>query len=124
MTIDDKIRAEKVQYGINREATKISAFSSGKIDKYEYLTGEKILPSNQRQIIEQTKFTYSPLGKVFENQTEKQVSAINSIKPSSKKDELKQSEGIFPRNLIYDLVLDKLREIVNLQDFVKTDELH
>ena len=44
------------------------ALSSGKIHKYEYLTGEDILPSNQQQIIEQAKFTYSPLGKVFEKQ--------------------------------------------------------
>ena len=68
MTIDDQIRDEKLQYDINREAAKISALSSGKIDKYEYLTGEEILPSNQRKIIEQAKFTYSPLGKAFEKQ--------------------------------------------------------
>ena len=68
MTIDDKIRDEKLQYDINREAAKISALSSGKIDKYEYLTGEEILPSNQRQIIEQVKFTYSSLGKAFKRQ--------------------------------------------------------
>ena len=46
MTIDDKIRDEKLQYDTNRESTKISAFTSGKIDKYEYLTGEEILISN------------------------------------------------------------------------------
>ena len=51
------------------EKPKISALSSGKIQKYEYLTGEDILPSNQQQIIEQAKFTYSPLGKAFEKQT-------------------------------------------------------
>ena len=68
MTIDDQIRDEKLQYDINREAAKISALSSGKIDKYEYLTGEEILPSNQKQIIEQAKFTYSSLGKAFEKQ--------------------------------------------------------
>ena len=67
MTIDDQIRDEKLQYDINREAAKISALSSGKTHKYEYLTGEDILPSNQQQIIEQTKFTYSPLGKLLEN---------------------------------------------------------
>ena len=67
MTIEDQIKDEKLQYDINREATKISALSSGKTDKYEYLTGEEILPSNQQQIIEQAKFTYSPLGKAFEN---------------------------------------------------------
>ena len=69
MTINDQIRGEKLQYVVNRESAKISALSSGKIQKYEYLTGEDILPSNQQQIIEQAKFTYSPLGKAFEKQT-------------------------------------------------------
>ena len=69
--IEYKIRDEKLQYNINKEAAKISALSSGKIDKYEYLTGEEIVPFNRRQIIEQAKFAYSPLGKAFEKQTEK-----------------------------------------------------
>ena len=68
MTINDEIRDDKLQYDINREAAKISALSSCKIQKYEYLTDEDILPSNQQQIIEQTKFTYSPLEKAFEKQ--------------------------------------------------------
>ena len=75
MTIEDQIKDEKLQYDINREAAKISALSSGKIDRYEYLTGEEILPSNQQQII--------PLGKAFEKQTktiedkgEKQIKGI------------------------------------------------
>ena len=67
MTTENKIKDEKLQYDSNREAAKISALSSGKIDKYEYLTGEEILLSNQQQIIKQAKFTYSPLGKAFEN---------------------------------------------------------
>ena len=68
MSIDDKIKDKKLQYEINKETAKISPLSSGKIDKYEYLTGEEILPSNERQIIEQEKFTYSPLEKAFEKQ--------------------------------------------------------
>ena len=68
MTIEDQIKDEKLQYDINREAAKISALSSGKIDKYEYLTGEEILPSNQQQIIQQAKLVYSPLGKALEKQ--------------------------------------------------------
>ena len=87
MTIEDQIKDEKLQYDINRGAAKISALSSGKIDKYEYLTGEEILPSNQKQIIEQAKFTYSLLGKAFEKQTktitdkgEKQFEALESLK--------------------------------------------
>ena len=71
MTIDDKIRDEKIQYDINSEAAKISVLSYGKIDTYECLKKE--------QIIEQTKFAYSPLGKTFEKQTEKQVDVIKSL---------------------------------------------
>ena len=59
MTIIDQIRDQKLQFDINREVAEISALPSGKINKYEYLTGEDILPSNQQQIIEQAKFTYS-----------------------------------------------------------------
>ena len=66
MAIDDQIKDKKPQYDINREAANIPALSSGKINKYEYLAGEEILPSNEKQIIEQPKFTYSPLGKVSE----------------------------------------------------------
>ena len=58
MTTDDETNDEKVQYDINRETAKIWAFSSGKIDKYEYLIGVEILSSDQRRIIEQAKFTY------------------------------------------------------------------
>ena len=68
MKIDDKIKDEKLQYHINKEAAKISALSSGKIDRYEYITGEEMLPSDQIRIIDQPKFTYSPLGKAFVKQ--------------------------------------------------------
>ena len=88
MTIEDQIRDEKLQYDINRESAKVSSLSSGKIDKYEYLTGEEILPSNQLQIIEQAEFTYSPLVKTFEKQTKtfedqgkKQIDALEDLKP-------------------------------------------
>ena len=84
MNIDDQIKDEKLQCNINREAVKILSLSSGKICKYEYLTGEDILPSNQQEIIEEAKFTYWPLGKAFKQQIkaikdqgEKQIKAIN-----------------------------------------------
>ena len=73
------------KYNINREAAKISALSSKKINKHEYLRVEEILPSIQKQIIEQALFPYSPLGKDFEKQTEKQVGSIKSLKPANKK---------------------------------------
>ena len=66
MTINDKIKDEKLQYDIKQEAAKISTLSSGKIDKYEYLTREEILSSDQGRIIAQDKFTYSPLGNAFQ----------------------------------------------------------
>ena len=69
MTTEDNFRDEKLQYDINVDAAKISALSSGKIVKYEYLTGEEILPFDQKQVIEQAKFTYYPLGKAFKKQT-------------------------------------------------------
>ena len=65
------------------ESAKISAPSSGKIDKYKYLTGEEKLSPDQSRIIEQAKFTYSPLGealeeqiKTIEDQGEKQIKAL------------------------------------------------
>ena len=86
MTVDDKIRNEKLQYYIHRKAAKISALSSGKIDKYEYLAGEEILLSDQRKVMEQVKFTYSPLGKALEKQKKtieikKQVEDLEVLKP-------------------------------------------
>ena len=68
MTINDQIRDGKIQDDINRKVTEISALSSGKIDKYQCLTGEETISSNQQQILEEAKFTYSPLGKAFEKQ--------------------------------------------------------
>ena len=92
MTTEDQIKDEKLQYDINREAAKISALSSGRIDKYEYLTGEEILPSNQQQIVEQAMCTYSQLGKAFEKQTKttqdqgkKQLDALVDLKPKGTK---------------------------------------
>ena len=68
MTIDDKIMDEKLQHDVQREAAKILGLSSGKFDKYEYLTGEEILLLDQGRLIEQAKFTYFRLGKALEKQ--------------------------------------------------------
>ena len=69
MTTGDKIEHWKRKYGINREASKISVLLSSKIDKYEYLTGQEILPSDQRRMIEQAKIIYSPLETSLGKQT-------------------------------------------------------
>ena len=72
MTIDDKIRGEKLHYDITREAVKISAISSGKINKYEFLTCEEILQSDQSRIIERSNFTHSPFKRLLKKQKQKQ----------------------------------------------------
>ena len=114
MTINDQVRDEKLQYDIDRKAAKISAFSSGKIHKYEYLAGEDILPSNQQQIIEQARFTYSPLGKAFEKQ-------IKTIEDQGKKqsefkieDNLKQLKNMLMMLKILHLSQNKKKYLMNL----------
>ena len=127
MTIEDQIKVETLQYDINRAAAKISTLSSGKIDKYEYLTGEEILSSNQTQIIQQAKFTYSPLGKVFEKQIKtiedqgkKQVKAIQEkqiINKDNYKDKLLLSKEREIFKDIYNKRLDKIEELNNKIDY-------
>ena len=68
MAIDDKIRDDKLQCDINRTSTKTSALLSTKIDKYEYLRGEVILPKQQRRLIHEAKLTYSSFRKALEKQ--------------------------------------------------------
>ena len=80
MTINDQIRDEKLQYDINRKAAEISALSSGKIDKHEYLTGQDILPFNQQQVIEKAKFTYFSLGKIKTKQKQLKTKENSKLK--------------------------------------------
>ena len=61
--LDRKIKQNESQYDSDREAAKISAFSSNNLDKYELLTGKNL--GLKPSTIEQAKFEYSPLGKVF-----------------------------------------------------------
>ena len=109
--------------------------SSGKINKYEYLTDEEILPSNQKQIIEQAKFTYSPLGKAFEKQIKtiedqggKQIKAIQNqgqvktIKKYTYDDE--DSPLISKQKEIFNKLVDeRLEEITKLDKEVNPDDL-
>ena len=86
----------------------MSAFSSGSINNYEYLTGEEILHSNENQIIEQAKFTYSSLGNTFKEQTQELVKAMKDLNNFDKINELKKIKGIFPQNILNDLITNKL----------------
>ena len=108
MAINDQIIDEKLQYDVNREAAKISALLPGKFNKYEYLTGEEILPSSQKQIMEQSKFPNSPLGRVFKEQRKEQVKAIKDLNIPDNTNELKQIGGIFPQNVLNDLISNKI----------------
>ena len=124
MTIEDQIKDEKLQYDINREAAKISALSSSKLDKYEYLTGKEILPSNQQQIIQQAKFPYSPLGKALEKQRktiedqgEKQVVAL---KGSDKK--LPSIKDFVPIEKFNSEIIAEIKTIEEIEKNVDRDK--
>ena len=132
MTINDQIRDEKLQYDINREAAKISALSSGKIHKYEYLTGEDILSSNQQQIIEQAKFTYSSLGKAFEKQMKtiedqgkKQVDALENLKPKEETKPIEdKSNNQSKATIIFNELINKRKALTKeLYDSVNYNNL-
>ena len=126
MTINDQIRDEKLRHDINREVAKISALSSGKIDKHEYLTGEDILTSNQQRLIEQARFTYSPVGKAFEKQIktiedegEKQVDALKKLKPKKQTKAItykSDDDNTLISKEIYDEILEeRMDEILKMR---------
>ena len=120
MTIDDQIRHERLQYDIDRQAAKI--------DKYQYLTGEEILPSNQQQIIEQAKFTYYPSGKAFEKQIrtiedqgKKQVKALYTLKSDNKKLAI---EDIIPKSaLTNDEAKKEIDKIIEIEKTINREKL-
>ena len=139
-----------IPWTINREAAKISALLSGKIHKYEYLTGEDILPSNQQQIIEQAKFTYSPLGKAFEKQVktiedqgqkqvgafekqiktiedqgQKQVEALKDLKPKAINDKSEEKNSLPRSTIIFKILLAKEKKILSeLYDSIDYNDLN
>ena len=121
MAINDQIRDEKLRYDIHREAAKISALSSSKIHKYEYLTGEDILSSNQQQIIAQARFTYSPLGKAFEKQIKaiedhghKQYDAFKHLKPKEQTKPIEDKSNNQPKaTAIFNELINKRKELMS-----------
>ena len=134
MTTNVQIRDEKLQYNINKEAAKIFALSSAKIRKYEYLTCEDILPSNQQQITEQTKFIYSPLGKAFEKQIkafedqwEKQKKAIQDqgyVKTILKYAyDSEHTQFVLKQKKINELVDDRREKLTCLDETVNSNNL-
>ena len=137
MTVNDKIRDEKLQYNINREVAKISPLASGKIGKHEYLTGEQILPSDQRRVLEEAAFPYSLLGKSWEKQRtttedqgQKQVQGIEdfenkSVKSNTFFEKEKCIQLDRQKEIFYNLVaengtgeMEKLHNSVNFQNLM------
>ena len=128
MTIEDQIKDEKLQYDINREAAKISALSSAKLDKYEYLSCEEILPSNQQHIIQQAKFNYSPLGKTLEKQVktikdqgEKQIVALESLKVLDKK--LPAVKDFIPTENLNPEIINEIKRIEEIEKQIDRNRL-
>ena len=124
MIINHQIRDEKLQRDINREAVKISALSSGKVHKYEYLTGEDWLPFNQQQTIEQAKFTYFPLGKAFEKQI-KTIQDQGKVKTIEEYTYDAEDIPMIPmqKQIFNELVDERVEEITNLDKKVKSNDL-
>ena len=129
--LNDKIKANKAQYDLDREAAKISALSSGELEKYEYLTGEDL--GYQPDVVQKAKCEYSPLGKVFNkgldesDKKEGLLKKLNNIEGKNK-DQLDAIKGQGKKQLdaIEKQKKNKLKmveedEIVYLED--KTDEL-
>ena len=79
--LDDKIRSNQAQYDLDRQNAKISALSSGELDKYEYLTADDL--GYKPDVVQKVKFEFSPLGQVFKkelNKTEKQEGLLKRLK--------------------------------------------
>ena len=88
--LDDKVKTNKAQYDSDRQAAKISALSSGELDKYEYLTGEDL--RYKSDVVQNVTFEYSPLGKVFNkglDDSNKQEGLLKRLKNIESKTEQK-----------------------------------
>ena len=121
MKINDQIRDEKLQCDIKREAARISALSSSKTHNYEYLTGEDILPPNQEQIIEQAKFTYSPLVKAFEkkiktieDQGKKHVNALENLIPKAIESGYNDNKPTITKEIYNKILEERMDEILEM----------
>ena len=110
----------------NIEAAKISALSSGKIEKYEYLSGVEILPSDQIRIIKQAKFTYTALVKAFEKQIKtiekqgiKQLEGLKALKPEESKHYIKSIDGFFSKEMRTNEIKNEIYKIKKWEEKIK-----
>ena len=119
-----KIKKDKLLFVDS--SSKISVLSSGGTDKFENLEGEEISPFYKSQRIEYVKCIYFLLGKALEKQTKKQVAAPISLNLSDKTNELRNIKSIFKKKTkkqLDDFIIDKLEEIIQLQNFINIDNV-
>ena len=112
MIIDNQVEDKKLQNDVNWEAEKFQLHHQAKLIYMNILQVKKYYPLIKKEIKKQAKFIHSPLGKAFEKQAKEQVKLIKDLNISGKTNELKQIERIFPRNLLNDLIRDKMIEIL------------
>ena len=125
--LNDKIKANKAQHDLDRKAAKISALSSGELEKYEYLTGKDL--GYKSDVIQKVKFDYSPLGKVLNkglDESDKKEGLLKGLKSigGKNKDQLdairdqreKQLEAIKNEKENKIKIIGKDEKIVYLRD--------
>ena len=129
MIINYQIRDKNYNTILIEKQRKISALSSGEIHKYEYLTGEDILPSNQQQIIEQARFTYSSLGKAFEKQIktvedqgQKQVGALKVLEPKTIKSR-SNNKPLITKEIYGKTLEERMDEILEIREKINFNNL-
>ena len=120
--LDDKIKANEAQYDLDREAAKISALSSGELEKYEYLTGEDL--GYKPDVIQKAKFEHSPLGKVFNkglNESDKKEILLKRLKNIENKcgEQLKMIENKEDNQLGIKSTADILAKLTNQEKLIK-----
>ena len=123
-----RLETKNSKYDINRESAKISVLSSHKIDKYEYLTGEEILPSDQNRKIGEAKSRYSTLGKAFKKQIEiiekqgkKQAEALEVLKPTTQKVTTKE---VIPEHTLSEEAKNRLNKVREIEKTVDRENLY
>ena len=124
--LDDKIRGNKAQYELDREAAKISALPSGELEKYEYLTGEDL--GYKPDVIQKAKFECSPLGKVFNkgldeiHKKEGLLKGLKNIEDHSKINEESQDNQLGVKSIGYTVKEGLSQEAKNMLEKVNNQE--
>ena len=118
--LDDKIKANKTHYDLDREAAKISALSSGELEKYEYLAGEDL--GYKQDVTQKAEFEYSSLGKVFNkefDETDQKEGLLKRLKSIEGKNKEQLDEIEYQRKRQLDVIEEQGKnnlEAINKQE--------